>query len=962
MDRLVRSGLFILEFSVIVVMLSLFAPGHGTPLCQIHEQHLGVALLNTSHDSTLVLEDAHTWERCQEECCLRSACNVAWMNGGLCYVTRCHQVTDCHFMPAEQASKVAIVADRMYYNIDWPKERTMLKTDRMARNMNTSSEVQFADSQAPSITNEVNVPVNGSNVQVMDHMPVNVAGGNDNHSVIHGGKVLNGSLEARGSLVMSSPSALISTLAVPTVHAQELVVSAGENVVLTLPKNEVELNAFTIPELDKASAYMYEWKLMDGPLGFKGEMENNNHLQSLKLTKLSVGIYQFRVAVSGDNKRGEAFVNVTVKPVPRVNQPPVAIATPETQELSLPNSSAYIDGKESYDDDHVVSYNWEKIKGPLLGNKAFADTSTLHLSNLVPGNYTFRLTVVDSDGMSNSTTANVTVSKAVDYPPTANAGPNQEITLPQNAIILNGNQSSDDHGIVSFEWALSLKTKSKVLDMQGVQTPYVQLSAMKEGDYTFQLTVTDVAGQHDTAEVTVMVQPENNAAPQAVAGPDKELTYPVDGTTLDGSHSSDDQNIVSYHWERISGPSEVHLENADNAVATVSGLKTGSYVFMLTVRDDHRLLSTDKVTVTVKEESNQLPSANAGGHKVLVLPNSTTVLDGSHSTDDQGIVSYLWSRDLSSPAAGEVVNGSNKLPVLLVTNLVEGSYIFHLKVTDSSGKSNEDSATVEVKADPRGNEMVELVLDVPVQRLTEQQKALLIRQLSVMIGVLDTDVHIQTIRRFSQTSTQLIFYVPEETPNKIFKGTDVARTLQHLLQKEKADFLAYRVLRVDTFLCQLQCSAHGSCNSFSKRCSCHPFWMENFVRVYFGDGESNCDWSVLYATLTSFLVLVSLALLAWLVLCCCHKMKKQTRRRVRYTVLSTEEDAEAMEMQSSHRGPKKPRPIQANSIMMSDSDLDSDQETLFSRNGLERKKLLVQPNGSVPNAVNAKKVEAELVL
>ena len=76
------------------------------------------------------------------------------------------------------------------------------------------------------------------------------------------------------------------------------------------------------------------------------------------------------------------------------------------------------------------------------------------------------LTVVDSDGISNSTTANVTVSKAVDYPPTANAGPNQEITLPQNSIILNGNQSSDDHGIVSFEWALSLKTKSKVLDMQ----------------------------------------------------------------------------------------------------------------------------------------------------------------------------------------------------------------------------------------------------------------------------------------------------------------------------------------------------------------------------------------------------------------------------------------------------------------------------------------------------------------
>lgn len=30
---------------------------------------------------------------------------------------------------------------------------------------------------------------------------------------------------------------------------------------------------------------------------------------------------------------------------------------------------------------------------------------------------------------------------------------------------------------------------------------------MQEGDYTFQLTVTDSSGQQDTAQVTVIVQP-----------------------------------------------------------------------------------------------------------------------------------------------------------------------------------------------------------------------------------------------------------------------------------------------------------------------------------------------------------------------------------------------------------------------------------------------------------------------
>lgn len=44
---------------------------------------------------------------------------------------------------------------------------------------------------------------------------------------------------------------------------------------------------------------------------------------------------------------------------------------------------------------------------------------------------------------------------------------------------------------------------------------------------------------------------ENNQAPVAVAGPDKELFFPVQSATLDGSGSSDDHGIVCYHWEHI---------------------------------------------------------------------------------------------------------------------------------------------------------------------------------------------------------------------------------------------------------------------------------------------------------------------------------------------------------------------------------------------------------------------------
>lgn len=45
----------------------------------------------------------------------------------------------------------------------------------------------------------------------------------------------------------------------------------------------------------------------------------------------------------------------------------------------------------------------------------------------------------------------------------------------------------------------------------------------------------------------------------------------------------------------------------------------------------------------------------------------------------------------------EVLNNSDHHPVLFLSNLVEGTYTFHLKVTDAKGESDVDRTTVEVK-------------------------------------------------------------------------------------------------------------------------------------------------------------------------------------------------------------------------------------------------------------------------
>lgn len=75
------------------------------------------------------------------------------------------------------------------------------------------------------------------------------------------------------------------------------------------------------------------------------------------------------------------------------------------------------------DDDAIISWHWELTSGPIGYQPPLQDGPTLVLKDLKqPGNYTFKLTVEDSDHVKNSTTANITVLNHTDYPPEANAG------------------------------------------------------------------------------------------------------------------------------------------------------------------------------------------------------------------------------------------------------------------------------------------------------------------------------------------------------------------------------------------------------------------------------------------------------------------------------------------------------------------------------------------------------------
>ncbi|XP_033640190.1 dyslexia-associated protein KIAA0319-like protein isoform X3 [Asterias rubens] len=740
----------------------------------------------------------------------------------------------------------------------------------------------------------------------------------------------------------------------------KLTVSAGEEKTLQLPdEDHVTLFAYVVPETQPSgNDYRYEWQVIEDPDGGKkGEM-NGEHSKQLQLAGLSAGVFRFKVEVQGDGSYGSATVNVTVLPPPRLNQPPKAVINPTSQDVFLPNPGTFLDGADSTDDDKIMSYHWEEVEGPVREQKITGDTQTLKLTDLVPGSYVISLTVTDSDGATDSALANVTVKEETDNPPVAKAGKDVIIKLPVNSAILYGNSSFDDHPDVTYVWS---KERGPAADMSGSSSAILHLDNLEEGTYVFRLTLKDSKDQTDLDEATVIVKPENNLPPTADAGPDKELSLPDDSTTLDASDSKDDLGITTYHWQKVSGPNEPEITDADQVVATVSGLMAGHYLFKLTVGDKHGATDSDTVDVIVKKEINIAPVAHAGPDISIQLPNDVVELDGSESTDDKGIVSYEWKRNPKSPAAGSAIGNTAHEAVLKLRSLVAGTYYFTLNVTDAKGASNTDTVVVTVAKDPHKLNLVEITFDVEVSKFTQQDKVDMVRSLAVLLSIRDEDVNIQEVFHTPNEQLQVVFYATNATSHSAIPGPTVVKILTKKKLSSETDLLKFRVLEVDTMICQRNCSNHGICNPYTKLCVCESFWMENYLRTWLGDGQSNCDWSILYVIIAACFLAIGVAGLCWLCICCIKRRRKKVKRRRRYNLLSQDLDGqESMEML-----PKKANEHlsemtrnnngkQSSSIMISESDDDSDEETtLFDSKKRQGKN--GKANGSVQTVQPRKK-------
>src|SRR6185295_18827129 len=193
----------------------------------------------------------------------------------------------------------------------------------------------------------------------------------------------------------------------------------------------------------------------------------------------------------------------------------------------------------------------------------------------------------------------------------------------------------------------------------------------------------------------------------------------VNSTTLLGSGTDADGTITGYAWTRVSGPTTFTLGTPNAATTTLTNLVQGVYVFRLTVTDNSGATAFDNVTITVNAAANIPPTANAGSDITLTLPVNSTTLLGSGTDADGTITGYAWTR-VSGPTTYTL--GSVNAATTTLTNLVQGTYVFRLTVTDNGGASGTDNVTVTVNAAPNipptSNAGSDITLTLPVNSTT----------------------------------------------------------------------------------------------------------------------------------------------------------------------------------------------------------------------------------------------------
>lgn len=390
---------------------------------------------------------------------------------------------------------------------------------------------------------------------------------------------------------------------------------------------------------------------------------------------------------------------------PPVDQPPTVDAG--TDQTINVLASADLDGTVTDDGLSGLTTLWTQSSGPgttTFGDDTLVDTTA---SFSVDGVYVLRLTATDGTG---SVFDEVTITTAVDQPPTVNAGLDQTITLP-DAASLDGTVTDDDLSTLTTLWTMESGPGTVTFGDDSLVDTTASFSL--DGVYVLRLTATDGTGSvFDEVEITVDPAPADQP-PTVDAGTDQSITLPATAN-LDGTVTDDGLSPLTTLWSTTSGPGTVTFGDASLVDTTASFSADGVYLLRLTATDGTGSVY-DEVTITVNPAptatmhignlsgaiTNVSPGGGGGGSYTVNV--TVTVHDAGHGVLSGVSVSGAWTTTAGgfSPVTSSCVttasgqctvqavhnlnpNNTNNNLTFTVNNLTRASYTYNAGGNDVS--------------------------------------------------------------------------------------------------------------------------------------------------------------------------------------------------------------------------------------------------------------------------------------
>ncbi len=472
------------------------------------------------------------------------------------------------------------------------------------------------------------------------------------------------------------------------------IADAGEDQT-ALTSNTVTLNGSDSSDAD-GDTLLYQWNLISQP-----ESSNSLLLDAVSVSPSFVpdiaGSYVIELKVNDGNLTSEGDIVTVVAETS--NAAPIANAGEDiTAEVAV---SVSLDGSASYDPNgDLLNYSWTLISQP--EGSGIELTSTDVVASIVPdiaGVYIAQLVVNDGQLDSNADTVTIT-AEIVNRAPTANAGPDQNGSAGDMAILDASASFDPDGDLITYVWSLVSQPEGSVASISDPVAEQASIETDIEGTYVIELVAND--GEFDSTPdtLTITVTPPN-IKPVADAGSDQS-TLIGDQVNLNGSGSYDqDGDSLTYHWSVIS-PVSASGALSDSSSVTPSLIieEHGLYVIQLIVNDGG--LDSDPDTVYLKA-GNTKPIANAGEDKTG-WPGDTLELNGSASSDlDGDPLSYQW-RIVDKPIGSQVSLSDSSAVMPSLTLDMYGEYRVQLIVNDDYEDSDPDTLTISsVNAAPIAN-------------------------------------------------------------------------------------------------------------------------------------------------------------------------------------------------------------------------------------------------------------------